>query len=321
MKNMIKTKRTVYWGIITSIILSVLISSCNTEDRKIFPLSALIFYSIDDSQVAFQALTHSATSWHWDFGDGTTSEEQNPVHIYADGGYYEVVLIASDGSGNSETTEEKIGVKITPYVLLTGGATAENGKTWKLSTAHGDNGDYFANADADLSVFDEDITPLPSGVFEMYLGYGDVYKDEYTFHYDGSYSMDLKDDEGAFSGLVYQMLTTGGANIIKATGMGQKFGLCIAGYTPDANATFTYTDSEDFNVKSVYGEAGVVTYSGVSTLCFSGTEFIGFMDFERKVILQDISEEKMTLVMFMAAVPDYPGFNTHGLVLTFEVVK
>ena len=318
---MIKTKGAAYWGIISFIILSVLISSCDTEDKTTFPLSALIFYSIDDSQVAFQALTHSATSWHWDFGDGTSSEEQNPVHIYADGGYYDVVLVASDGSGNSETKEEQVGVKITPYVLLTGGATATEGKTWKLSTAHGDNGDYFANADADLSVYDEDITPLPSGVFDMYLGYGEVYKDEYTFFSDGSYSMDLKEDGGAFSGLVYQFLTTGGADVINLSDLGQEFGLCIASYTPEANSTFTYTESEDFNTKSVYGECGVVTYSGVSTLGFSGTGFVGFMDFERKVILQQISEGKMTLVMFMAASPDYPGYNTHGLVLTFEVVK
>lgn len=318
---MIKTKKTAYWSIIGSIILSVLISSCDSEVKKTFPLSALIFYSIDDSQVAFQALTHSATSWHWDFGDGTTSDEQNPVHVYADGGYYDVVLVASDNGGNSETVEQKLGVKITPYVLLTGGANATAGKTWRLSAAHGDNGDYFANADAELSIFDEDITPLPTGVFDLYLQYGEVYQDEYTFFFDGSYSMDLKDDGGAFSGLVYQMLTTGGANIIKASDLGQEFGLCIASYTPEANATFTYVESEDFDVPSVYGSEGVVTYSGVSTLDFSGTEFVGFMDFQRKVLLKEISEEKMTIVLFMAASPDYPGLNTHGLVLSFEVVK
>ncbi len=321
MKNMIKAKRTAYWGLVTFIILSVLISSCETEEKKTFPLSVLIFYSIDDSQVAFQALTHSATSWYWDFGDGTTSDEQNPVHIYAEGGYYDVVLVASDGSGNLETVEERVGVKITPYVLLTGGATAAGGKTWKMSAAHGDNGDYFANADADLTVFDEDITPLPTGVFDLYLQYGDIYQDEFTFFYDGNYDMDLKDDGGALSGLVYQYLTNGGVDIIALSGLGEDFGLCIASYTPDANATFTYAENEDFSIKSVYGEGGILTYSGVTTLSFSGTEFVGFIDFERKVIIKEISEDKMTFVMFMAASPDYSGYNTHGLVLTFEVVK
>ncbi len=38
------------------------------------------------------------TSWRWDFGDGTTSTEQNPVHVYRDIGRYSVTLEVSDGS-------------------------------------------------------------------------------------------------------------------------------------------------------------------------------------------------------------------------------
>ncbi|WP_207532155.1 PKD domain-containing protein [Desertivirga arenae] len=30
--------------------------------------------------------------WHWEFGDGTTSEEQNPHHVYIEGGEYTVTL-------------------------------------------------------------------------------------------------------------------------------------------------------------------------------------------------------------------------------------
>jgi PKD repeat protein len=32
------------------------------------------------------------TKWHWDFGDGTTSEEQNPVHQYKSSNAWTVVL-------------------------------------------------------------------------------------------------------------------------------------------------------------------------------------------------------------------------------------
>jgi len=37
------------------------------------------------------------TSWLWDFGDGTTSTDQNPSHEYQDGGSYDVSLDASRG--------------------------------------------------------------------------------------------------------------------------------------------------------------------------------------------------------------------------------
>src|SRR5262249_41642014 len=39
---------------------------------------------------------------HWDFGDGASSSEQNPVHVYAVAGVYTVALTAS-GPGGSDT--------------------------------------------------------------------------------------------------------------------------------------------------------------------------------------------------------------------------
>ncbi|MDW8333467.1 MAG: PKD domain-containing protein, partial [Bacteroidia bacterium] len=39
------------------------------------------------------------TSWHWDFGDGTTSDEQFPVHTYQIPGIYTVTLTISTSTG------------------------------------------------------------------------------------------------------------------------------------------------------------------------------------------------------------------------------
>ncbi|MCF0207198.1 MAG: PKD domain-containing protein, partial [Bacteroidales bacterium] len=36
------------------------------------------------------------TTYHWDFGDGTTSSHVNPTHTYTEGGTYTVTLIAND---------------------------------------------------------------------------------------------------------------------------------------------------------------------------------------------------------------------------------
>lgn len=42
------------------------------------------------------------TSWHWDFGDGSFSDEQNPVHIYeSDGAHNVVTLYVSGPDGES----------------------------------------------------------------------------------------------------------------------------------------------------------------------------------------------------------------------------
>ena len=48
-------------------------------------------------------------SWHWNFGDGTDSYDQNPYHSYdAQLGIYQISLIVTDNMGCSDTTSKKI---------------------------------------------------------------------------------------------------------------------------------------------------------------------------------------------------------------------
>ena len=46
----------------------------------------------------------AASRWSWNFGDGGTSDQRNPVHVYSEGGYYNVVLIAKNEKGFADTT-------------------------------------------------------------------------------------------------------------------------------------------------------------------------------------------------------------------------
>jgi uncharacterized membrane protein len=45
----------------------------------------------------------SVTGWKWDFGDGTTSTEQNPQHAYTRGGDFVVTLEVSGPAGASRS--------------------------------------------------------------------------------------------------------------------------------------------------------------------------------------------------------------------------
>jgi PGF-pre-PGF domain-containing protein len=72
--------------------------------------------------------TNAPTSWNWTFGDGSTSGEQHPVHIYQINGTYTVSLTATNaaGSGNFTKTDYitvSTGV-ITPIANFTGTPTS-----------------------------------------------------------------------------------------------------------------------------------------------------------------------------------------------------
>ncbi|MDR2911462.1 MAG: M4 family metallopeptidase [Bacteroidales bacterium] len=47
-------------------------------------------------------------SWEWDFGDGNTSTEQNPVHWYAENGVYTVSLTVENEMGESAVEKENL---------------------------------------------------------------------------------------------------------------------------------------------------------------------------------------------------------------------
>lgn len=54
------------------------------------------------------------SEWQWDFGDGTTSTEENPTHEYAQSGTYQVSLVACNIAGCSEAITQTVSL---PNVL------------------------------------------------------------------------------------------------------------------------------------------------------------------------------------------------------------
>lgn len=55
-------------------------------------------------------VNNDISSWSWDFGDGNSSTEQNPVHSYDAGGNYEVSLTVTDSEGMSDTQSKTVTV-------------------------------------------------------------------------------------------------------------------------------------------------------------------------------------------------------------------
>ncbi len=73
------------------------------------------FYYYQEEQASFtvnfgDVSYGNVNSWAWSFGDGTGSDEQNPVHTYAEEGEYTVSLSITTEDGCSSTVEDVIWV-------------------------------------------------------------------------------------------------------------------------------------------------------------------------------------------------------------------
>ncbi len=63
------------------------------------------------NSVTFQNASLWATSYHWDFGDGSSSSQKNPTHQYAQPGQYQVTLMAKNWcSAKTYTQQVAVGV-------------------------------------------------------------------------------------------------------------------------------------------------------------------------------------------------------------------
>ena len=90
-----------------------------TTDFSGVPTSGIVPLTVyfTDNSSSTGDLTVTIDTWSWDFGDGTTSTDQNPAHQYTTSGTYTVALTASNatyGTTDTETKTDYITVSIDP---------------------------------------------------------------------------------------------------------------------------------------------------------------------------------------------------------------
>lgn len=109
----------------------VVVTSCVRPSSLVVEYSAaptggtapLLVQFTDESSVTGGT---SISGWTWDFGDGGTSSEENPIHVYLSAGSYTVTLTVTDGTQSlSKTSEDFIvvddvaagGIPSAPFVV------------------------------------------------------------------------------------------------------------------------------------------------------------------------------------------------------------
>ena len=90
-------------GLYAALVSIVALSSCKKEEPAPDPIASFQ-YEISEAnylEVTFTNYSQNAETYAWDFGDGNSSADENPVHTYADGGSYTVKLTATNADGVS----------------------------------------------------------------------------------------------------------------------------------------------------------------------------------------------------------------------------
>ncbi len=133
----------------------------------------LVFLS---EPVYFINLSVGADTYQWDFGDGTTSEEINPEHVYDQTGTYDVMLIAQSNQGCVDT------------LLVEAAATVEEGGEVMIPNAFTPNLSGQVNSEAGGANGNNDVfLPVLEGVtnFHMmiYNRWGELLFESFDKHY------------------------------------------------------------------------------------------------------------------------------------------
>lgn len=177
-------------GTYTVSLTSIDSNSCNisntiTIDIHILPLDSAVsaFVTTDtsvctNSSVSFSNQSSNASVWEWNFGDGNTSTEFNPVHTYNTPGIYTVKLIAKDTSACSvpDTLETLNYIRVHP--------------------PHFSESDFFASDTVGCSPLEIAFTNLSNNAISWSWSFGDGAVSDLTdplhiFNAPGTYSVTL----------------------------------------------------------------------------------------------------------------------------------
>jgi len=95
---------------------SVTVGNCSSSSSTTIQVNPLPTAGFDtlttgNGQITFNNTSTGATSYSWDFGDGTFSDDTNPIHNYDQTGFYSVTVTAINACG-SVTFTMTVNVKV-----------------------------------------------------------------------------------------------------------------------------------------------------------------------------------------------------------------
>ena len=186
-------KKTIYRLGLWSLILTMFVA-CKEESTETAETIASFQSQVGTEnffEVTFINGSSNYVSSSWEFGDGNTSTQDNPVHIYAEAGTYEVTLTVTSANGATDSRTNSI--EIVDPLAAQRALFGDQGKTWYLL--------------ADPSTGLNALQVGPAARNEIWFAVGGtgnivakpcvrecIFNDTWTFNPDGTYAFDNNGD-------------------------------------------------------------------------------------------------------------------------------
>ncbi len=165
-------------------------------DNVADPIASFQF-EVDEAdflKVTFTNFSQNATSYSWDFGDGESSTDENPVHIFAAAGSYDIVLTAINDKGEATSTKK---VALEDPLAASRNLVGDNGKVWQMIADPTTGSNAYEVGPEDYSAIWWSLGGVePLCVREC------IMDDTWTFNTDGTFTFDNHGDawaEGIFN--------------------------------------------------------------------------------------------------------------------------
>lgn len=72
--------------------------------------------ALEDINFTDESTGEPLTDWFWDFGDGIGGSNQDEVHQYDNGGFYDVILTVTDTAGCTDSTKSPLEIALLPVL-------------------------------------------------------------------------------------------------------------------------------------------------------------------------------------------------------------
>jgi PKD repeat protein len=201
-------------------------------------------YMANTMTVIFSNTSQDAQSHYWDFGDGTYSTEESPVHTYVLAGYYIVRLKVNSAAGYSDYSESA-------PIFVAGGLEASFLTTPEL----GLNVMFDARSSKNIKSAEWDFGDGATGEGLII---------SHAFTTEGEYNITLKAQgllQGDTEEVIRKITVFKNTNLIKASSMGADAGEYWVVMTEGMPVKFGYTD--DRPVTSMTPDDGCLRFGGI----------------------------------------------------------